>query len=35
VNALEQKQLLKREKVKSPSTLMEPYPGLRDFAEPG
>ena len=35
VNAIELKQMLKREKVKAPSTLVEHYPELRDFAEPG
>lgn len=34
VNAIELKQMLKREKVKAPSTLVEHYPELRDFAEP-
>ncbi len=35
VNALELKQMLNGKKVKAPSTLMEHYPELRDFAEPG
>lgn len=35
VNALELKQMLKGERVKAPGTLMEHYPELRDFAEPG
>jgi uncharacterized protein YecE (DUF72 family) len=35
VNALELKQMLKREKVKAPGTLIEHYPELRDFAESG
>jgi uncharacterized protein YecE (DUF72 family) len=35
VNALELKQMLKRERVKAPATLMEHYPELRDFAVPG
>ncbi len=35
MNAIELKQMLKREKVKAPSTLVEHYPELRDFAEPG
>ena len=35
VNAIELKQMLKGEKVKAPSTLVEHYPELRDFAESG
>lgn len=35
VNALELKQMLKHQNVKAPSTLLEHYPELRDFAEPG
>jgi len=35
VNALELKQMLKGSKVKSPATLLEHYPELRDFAEEG
>jgi uncharacterized protein YecE (DUF72 family) len=35
VNALELKQMLKGSKVKSPATLLEHYPELRNFAEEG
>lgn len=35
VNAIELKQMLKRQTVKAPSTLVELYPELREFAEPG
>jgi uncharacterized protein YecE (DUF72 family) len=35
VNALELKQMLKGGKVKSPATLLEHYPDLREFAEEG
>jgi uncharacterized protein YecE (DUF72 family) len=35
VNALELKQMLKGSKVKSPATLLEHYPELREFAEEG
>ena len=35
VNALELKGMLKGKKVKAPTTLVEHYPELRDFAEEG